>query len=67
MSTRPKKLIVPAEGLSVPKPGGGTLARSGELLPMLPYWTRRARDGDVTIEDRPARPAPPKPKSKAEA
>lgn len=61
---RPKKFITPLEGRTVPKPGGGTLDPAGEVLTLVPYWSRRARDGDVTIAERPAREPAKKPPAK---
>ncbi len=52
MSTHAKKFIKPVDGKTVPKKGGGTLDADGEQLPLTPWWSRRARDGDVTISDR---------------
>ena|GEM_PF-2094645 len=64
MSTRQKMTITPSEGLSVPKPDGGSLDAKGEQLPVTPYWRRRERDGDVTISER-AKPAARKRKPRA--
>lgn len=64
MSNRQKKLIVPDEGRLVPKPGGGTLARNGEVLALTSYWLRRERDGDVILKDRPKRAPKAAPKAK---
>ena len=55
MSARQKMLITPVDGHTVPKPDGTPLNAAGEVLPVTPWWRRRARDGDVTISPRPAR------------
>lgn len=52
MSQREKKFIKPVGGKTVPKKGGGTLDAEGETLAMTPWWSRRERDGDVTISAR---------------
>lgn len=57
---RQKKKITPLPGRRVPKPDGIALDTGGEVLAVTPYWSRRQRDGDVTITDRPARSKPAK-------
>lgn len=56
--TRQKKLIVPTDPkAAIPKQDGSRLRPTGEVLPLTSYWTRRQRDGDVEIKDRPKRAA----------
>lgn len=59
--------VVPAAGRQVAKPNTRKpehLKPAGEEVDDSPYWRRRELDGDVTISEVPAAPAPSRPASK---
>lgn len=60
------KLLKPAPGLKVRRPGGARLDEAGEHVTMNAFWARRLAAGDV-VEVAEAKPAAAEPKGRKAA